>query len=190
MARLAVALVHGPVLDRHGRLQTTALTNLDVHDIARSARTFGCAAFYIVTPVAAQQAQARAVVGFWEGEDGRRRNQDRADALSLARVVATLDDAVAAESLALGKPPLLVATSAKQQGVVRYDELRRRLDADDDGGALILLGTGAGMTQAMLDRCALVLAPIVGPAADDGTHWNHLSVRSAAAIVLDRLRGS
>ena len=190
MARFAVALVHGPVLDRHGHEQTTALTNLDVHDVARSARTFGCAAFYVVTPVAAQQQQARAVVGFWDGADGRRRNKDRAEALSLANVVGTLDDAVAAETSVIGRPPLLVATSAKEQGAVRYEELRRRLDDDDDGGALILFGTGAGMTQAMLDRCDAVLAPIVGPPDREGRCWNHLSVRSAAAIVLDRLRGA
>jgi len=89
MARLTVALVHGPALDRHGREQTTALTNLDVHDIARSARTFGCAAFYVVTPVVAQQEQARAVLGFWEGDRGRRRNRTRAEALALVQVVAT-----------------------------------------------------------------------------------------------------
>jgi hypothetical protein len=190
MARLSVALVHGPVLDRHGHEQTAALTNLDVHDIARSARTFGCAAFYVVTPVVAQQEQARAVVGFWDGDDGRRRNKDRAEALSLARVVGSLDDAVAAEAGVLGRAPLLVATSAKEQGAVRYAELRQRLDDDDGGGALILFGTGAGMTQAMLDRCEVVLAPIVGPADPHGHRWNHLSVRSAAAIVLDRLRGA
>jgi hypothetical protein len=190
MARLSVALVHGPVLDRHGREQTTALTNLDVHDIARSARTFCCAAFYVVTPVAAQQEQARSVVGFWDGDDGRRRNKDRAEALSIARVVGSLDDVVAAEAAVIGRAPLLVATSAKEQGAVRYADLRRRLDDDDDGGAVILFGTGAGMTVAMLGRCDVVLAPIVGPADHDGQRWNHLSVRSAAAIVLDRLRGS
>jgi hypothetical protein len=190
MARLTVALVHGPALDRHGREQTTALTNLDVHDIARSARTFGCAAFYVVTPVVAQQEQARAVLGFWEGDRGRRRNQTRTEALALARVVATVDDAVAAEAAVLGRPPLLVATSAKPEGAVPYAALRRQLDDDDVGGALVLFGTGAGMPKSLLDRCAVVLAPIVGPTDPDGRRFNHLSVRSAAAIVLDRLRGS
>ena len=37
--RLAIALVHHPVLDKGGAIVTTALTNLDVHDLARSART-------------------------------------------------------------------------------------------------------------------------------------------------------
>jgi hypothetical protein len=190
MARLSVALVQGPVLDRHGREQTTALTNLDVHDIARSARTFGCAAFYVITPVVPQQEQARAVLGFWDGDEGHRRNPTRAESLALVRVVSSLDDAVAAETLRPDRPPLLVATSAKPQGTTPYASLRDRLAAEPQGGALVLFGTGAGLTQAMLDRCAVVLAPIVGPVDPTGRRFNHLSVRSAAAIVLDRLRGA
>ena len=99
--RLAVALVHYPVLDRHGGIQTTAITNLDVHDLARSSRTYGCAAFYVVTPVTAQQEQARAIIGFWEGDVGKRRNKDRTEAMSRVHVTASVNDAIAAES-ALG----------------------------------------------------------------------------------------
>lgn len=188
MSRLSVALIHGPVLDRRGGLQTTALTNLDVHDIARSSRTFAVAAFWIVTPVGAQQEQARTVIGFWDGDDGRQRNRDRADALSVARVCGTLDDAIAAETAAIGHAPLLVATSARPQGATTYAALRKHLDAGTS--ALLLFGTGSGLPQATLDRCDLVLAPITGPPDEDGAHWNHLSVRSAAAIILDRLRGA
>ncbi len=181
--RLSVALVHGPVLDRHGGLQTTALTNLDVHDLARSSRTYGCAAFYVVTPVDAQRKQALAIVGFWEGEVGQKRNKDRTEAMSRVAVVVGIDDAIAAETTALGKRPLIVATSAKPQGAVAYAALRQRVDAGED--ALVLFGTGHGLAQSVLDGCDLTLAPLLGP--DD---WNHLSVRSAAAIILDRLRGS
>ena len=192
--RLAVALVHGPVLDRHGGLQTTALTNLDVHDIARSGRTFGCAAFYVVTPVEAQRTQALAIVGFWEGEAGKKRNKDRTEAMSRVVVVSAIADAVAHETKKLGKKPLLVATSAKPQGAVAYSALRQRLEADDDDAdsadVLLLFGTGHGLAQSVLDACDLVLAPVVGPIDDDGLVFNHLSVRSAAAIILDRLRGS
>lgn len=186
--RLAVALVHGPVLDRHGGLQTTALTNLDVHDIARSGRTFGCAAFYVVTPVLAQRTQALNIVGFWEGEAGLKRNKDRTEAMSRVVVVTAVADAIAAETALLGKQPLLVATSAKPQGAVTYAQLRRQLD--DGSDVLLLFGTGHGLAQSVLDLCDLVLAPVVGPVDDDGKDFNHLSVRSAAAIVLDRLRGS
>lgn len=185
--RLAVALVHGPVLNRHGGLQTTALTNLDVHDIARSSRTYGCNAFYVVTPVEAQRVQAKAIVGFWEGDAGLKRNKDRTEAMSRVVVVVAIADAVAAETAQLGKQPLLVATSARPQGAIEYPALRTRLAAGED--VLLLFGTGHGLAQSVLDSCDLVLAPVLGPVDDDGKDYNHLSVRSAAAIVLDRLRG-
>ena len=61
--RLAVALVHHPVFDKFGGIQATALTNLDVHDLARSSRTFGCAACSLVTPITAQTEQAGHILG-------------------------------------------------------------------------------------------------------------------------------
>lgn len=186
--RLSVALVHHPVLDRFGGIQTTALTNLDVHDIARSSRTYGCAAFYIVTPVQAQIDQARAIVGFWEGEAGQKRNKDRTEAMRRVQVVTTVDEAIAADTTAGGQRPLIIVTSARPQGTVPYSHLRERLD--EGAHALVLFGTGSGLADSVHELADLVLAPIVGPADDDGTRWNHLSVRSAAAIILDRLRGS
>lgn len=186
--RLSVALVHHPVLDRHGGIQTTAITNLDVHDLARSSRTYGCAAFYVVTPVEAQLDQARAIVGYWEGERGQKRNKDRTEAMSRVHVVKTVEDAVAAEAAALGKKPTVVVTSARPQGTVPYSQLRATLEAGGD--ALVLFGTGSGLADSVHSTADLVLAPIVGPADADGTTWNHLSVRSAAAIILDRLRGA
>ena len=186
--RLSVALVHHPVLDRHGGIQTTAITNLDVHDIARSSRTYGCAAFYVVTPVTAQMEQARAIVGFWEGESGQKRNKDRTEAMSRVHVCAAVEDAIAAETSVAGARPLVVVTSAKPQGTVPYSALRQRLD--DGAHALVLFGTGSGLADSVLGLADLVLAPLIGPADEDGSRWNHLSVRSAAAIILDRLRGS
>jgi hypothetical protein len=48
----------------------------------------------------------------------------------------------------------------------------------------LLFGTGFGMAPAMLDRADFALAPLLGPG-----EYNHLSVRAAAGIILDRLRG-
>jgi len=180
--RLAVALVHGPCMDRHGGIQTTALTNLDVHDLARSSRTYDCAAFYVVTPVEAQRQQALHILGFWEGEKGQKRNKDRTEAMSRVVVVVDVAEAIAKETAALSRKPLIVATSAKPQGAVPYADLRKQIDDGQD--ALVLFGTGHGLAPAVLDVCDVVLAPLYGP--DD---WNHLSVRSAGAIILDRLRG-
>jgi hypothetical protein len=48
---------------------------------------------------------------------------------------------------------------------------------------LLLLGTGWGLAAEVLERVDDVLEPIAGSGP-----YNHLSVRTAAAIVLDRLR--
>ena len=40
VADLYLALLHHPVYDKNGAVVTTAVTNLDVHDIGRLARTF------------------------------------------------------------------------------------------------------------------------------------------------------
>src|SRR5574341_810215 len=60
MADLYLALLHHPVLDKNGQVVTTAVTNMDIHDIARSARTYGIPRFYVVTfcslPVALSRA--------------------------------------------------------------------------------------------------------------------------------------
>ena len=183
MSRVAVALVHHPCLDKAGQIYTTSITNLDVHDIARSGRTFGCNAFYIVTPVLAQQAMANEIIRFWDADKSRARNPDRSEALSRAQVTVSVEEAIAQETAVLGAPPLIVATSARPQGVIGYAELRARLPSLP--GVLILFGTGHGLAGEVIDRADLVLAPIVG--AEPG--YNHLSVRSAAAIVLDRLLG-
>ena len=37
---MAIALVHYPVLDRRGDVVTSAVTNLDVHDLARLSTTY------------------------------------------------------------------------------------------------------------------------------------------------------
>lgn len=182
MTRLATALVHHPCVNRHGEVFTTSITNLDLHDIARSSRTYGIDAFYVVTPVKAQRDMADRIVGYW-AEDGKARNPDRNVALEVVRVVASIDEALEQERAALGRDPLLVVTSAKAQGAVSYAALRARLEHED---ALVLFGTGHGLAPEVIARAAVVLEPLTGRARDA---YNHLSVRSAAAIILDRLRG-
>ena len=49
---------------------------------------------------------------------------------------------------------------------------------------LILLGTGHGLAQDIVDASDYTLCPIRGAA-----EYNHLSVRAAAAIILDRVIG-
>jgi hypothetical protein len=176
-----VALVHHPVYDKNGKVVATALTNLDLHDIARSSRTYGLAGFLIVHPVEAQRELASRIASHWLAE-GAEMNDFRRMAIERVAVVPTLDDAVAhVERASGGRAPSLVATSARTApGVVGYPALVRSLE----GPAILVLGTGYGLTDEVVARCAHRLAPVQG-----ASDYNHLSVRSACAIILDRLYG-
>lgn len=184
MSDLFLALLHHPVLDRTGRIVTSAITSLDIHDLARSAHTYGVRTVYLVHPVAEQREFARSVIDHWKFDYGRSFDSRRREALELIEIVASLDDAIAGCERSAGRRPLIVHTSAQTDGGESYDALRARLDAADAPPALIMLGTGFGLAPELRARADIVLAPIRGPG-----DYNHLSVRAAAATILDRLRG-
>src|SRR5579864_8936634 len=96
MRRLAIALVHHPVLDARGEIVTTALTNMDVHDLARSATTYGCTDYFVVHPVAVQRELVGRIVDHWTHGSSAKRIPDRKDALAVVRAVETLADAARA----------------------------------------------------------------------------------------------
>ncbi|MFI5302095.1 MAG: RNA methyltransferase [Polyangiales bacterium] len=186
--RLAVALVHYPVLDKSGAIVTSAVTNMDVHDLSRSSKTFGATDFFIVTPIEAQRRLVEAIVGHWtEGSSGKR-IPSRADALALVRVVASIDEAC--EQLTGPGNTELWATAARDDAGTcpmfeSYAQATARFDADDPRAILLLFGTSWGLSPETVSRCDARLPPIVGVTGSGG--YNHLSVRSACAITLDRL---
>ncbi len=189
VAALFVALIHYPVLDRNGRIVTSAITSLDLHDIARSARTYGVAGFFVVHPVADQREFAGRVLDHWRTGYGRQFDSRRQEALALIRVVTCLDDAIVEAERIAGARPLIVSTSARASsaratGAIDYPAMRARLERADAQPAMLMFGTGFGMAPAILDRADLALPPILGPGP-----YNHLSVRAAAGIILDRLCG-
>ena len=184
MADLFLALAHHPVVDRNGRIVTSAVTSLDLHDLARSARTFGVRAFFVVHPVAGQREFASTVIDHWRFDFGRAFDSRRREALELIQIVTDLDEALASAEHLSGARPLLVHTSASTEKGSTFAELRGRLDSQDSPPIMILLGTGFGLAPEVVNRCDLVLEPIRGSG-----DYNHLSVRAAGAIILDRLRG-
>jgi hypothetical protein len=184
VADLFLALLHHPVLDRNGRLITSAITSLDLHDLARSARTFEVRALYVVHPVAEQREFARTVIDHWRIGYGRSFDSRRVEALELIELVADLDAALAAAERAAERRPLLVYTSARAEHGTSYAAMRERMGAPDAAPLLILLGTGFGLAPAVRERADVVLEAIRGSG-----DYNHLSVRAAASIILDRLRG-
>ncbi|MCA9516736.1 MAG: RNA methyltransferase [Myxococcales bacterium] len=188
LPQVHVALLHHPILNRVGEIVTTGVTNLDIHDLARSSRTYGCAGYWIVTPIAEQRAMVSRITAHWRDGDGPGLHPQRAEALSLARVAATLDDVVTAVTDEAGARPRLVGTTARlERATVGYDDLAAELATPGAAPALLLFGTGWGMTAATLAACDMILPPIAASAGRTG--YNHLSVRAAAAIVLDRLLG-
>lgn len=185
MRRIATALLHFPVLDRGGNVVTTAITNLDLHDIARSAHCYGLSDFFVVHPVLAQRELVCRVRDHWVNGSGGRRIPDRRAPLSKLREVPTLEDAV--EALGGQEQVELWTTGARPgtRAVVTFREARVLLQQPGPP-VLVVFGTGWGLADAVDRLARLRLEPIQSPHAGG---FNHLSVRGAAAIVFDRLLG-
>jgi tRNA (guanine37-N1)-methyltransferase len=183
-APVYVALLHHPVYDKNKQIVTTAVTNMDIHDIARSSRTYGIRGFYVVTPVKALQKLALKIIEHWEYGYGSQYNETRKEALSLARIRSTVDDVLIDIERETGERPIMIVTSARPgAGRTSFVAIKDMLIREAHP-VLILLGTGWGLTESVFAQANYVLDPIQGT-----TDYNHLSVRSAAAIVLDRLLG-
>ena len=183
-AEISVALMHYPVVGKAQEVITSSITNLDVHDIARSARTFGVCPYYIVHPTKALRRLAETICEHWETGFGATYNPNRSEALKEIAVVAEFNDVLSDIEARCGRPPTIVATSARPSDRnVSFTQLRARL-ACEDGPFLLLLGTAWGLAPEIMERADLHLEPVCGH-----TEYNHLSVRAAAAIMFDRLLG-
>jgi tRNA (guanine37-N1)-methyltransferase len=181
---VSVALMHYPVIDKQGDIITSSLTNLDIHDIARSCKTYGIERFYIVHPVRLLRKLAEKIQTHWLEGYGSTYNPNRKEALELIKLVPDFDDVLSDIEIRHKRLPKIVVTSAHKSDQVRsYKDFRGDL-LKEDAEHLILFGTGWGMAPELMERAAVRLEPIVGP-----TEWNHLSVRAAAAITFDRLFG-
>lgn len=180
-----IVLLHEGMVDKHGAPVTTSLTLIDLHDIARSARTYGVHSVYIAHPAPAMRKLARTLKRHWDGGFGASYNPNRREALGTVKIVNDLDEAIADIDARTGALPTLIATSAREgEARVHFPELRTQLEQCNTH-MLMMLGTGWGMGPELLSRAQLFLEPVRG--AGD---YNHLSVRSACAIMLDRLLGS
>jgi hypothetical protein len=178
---ISVALIHYPVVNKHGAIVASAVTNLDLHDIARAARTYGAGPFFVVTPLADQRGLIQRILAHWTEGSGGTYNPKRREALELIRLVGSIADARKAFADLVGRPALVVATCARERpGAQSFRRLQRILA----GGTplLLLLGTAWGLADEVFVEADAVLEPLRGPVP-----YNHLSVRSAASIMLDRL---
>lgn len=185
MADLYLALLHYPVYDKDHKIVTTSITNMDIHDIARSARTYGVKRYFVITPTRTLRLLAEKILDHWEHGYGSAYNETRKDALSLVALAEDLDSTIHAIQTDTGEILRLVATSARAgDRRTSFAEIRHQVDTPGPP-LLMILGTGWGLIDEILDRADYILEPIQGVG-----DYNHLSVRAAAAILLDRLLGA
>ena len=179
-----VALIHYPVVDKNGDTIASAVTNLDLHDIARACRTYGVSGFYVVTPLADQQVLANRILAHWTEGAGGRYNPTRGLALERVRVTASVEDMTGEIDRLHGCRPRIVATSARA-GKDRLSCERLRQMSLEPSPLVLAFGTAWGLSDDFLAQTDHVLEPIMGTGL-----YNHLSVRSAVAIILDRMMRS
>ncbi len=178
-----MALIHYPVINKHGETIASAITNLDLHDIARLAKTFGVRRFYVVSPLTDQKKLVDRIVAHWTTGYGATYNPERKKALELICVKESLADVRTQIRETEGRDARIVATSARRKpACVEFGALRDLMR--DQTPYLLLFGTAWGLSDDVVAAADYVLAPVSG-----GTEYNHLSVRSAAAIILDRILG-
>ena len=182
--RLFVALLHFPVYNKSREVVATSLTTINLHDLARLATTYGVVGCYVVTPLRRQRELACRMIAHWTEGYGAAYNSTRAEALQRLRVVDNLAEVEQDILRHCGSSPLTIATDARQfPQCTSYAALRDVIWCQGEA-FLLLLGTGWGLTDELMAGCNYILAPIAV-----GTRYNHLPVRVAAGIMLDRLLG-
>lgn len=179
---LYIGLLHYPVYNKRGDVVTTAVTNMDIHDISRTARTYGVQRFYIITPIEQQKQFVKRILHHWQEGYGTTYNPSRKEAFGIVRVTDTLDETIATLSQETGERVNLVVTSASSRGnFLTCEELREKISQSNEA-FLIVFGTGWGIAEEVIEEADFLVEPIRGV-----SDYNHLSVRSAAAVMLDRL---
>jgi hypothetical protein len=183
-ASVYLALLHYPVYNKNEEVITTTITNLDLHDIARASRTYNLEQYFIVNPLKSQEEMVGRMSDYWGSDFGADYNPDRKEAFSLINYQSDLESTIEEIKDREGTEPQLIATDARTYpNTISYQELRTKFQTEETP-YLILLGTGWGLTEEVIESADYMLEPIQGPG-----DYNHLSVRSAASIILDRLLG-
>jgi hypothetical protein len=173
---LSIALLHYPCMDKNGAEVTTAITNLDLHDLARVCLTYGIDKLYIVHPYQVQRDFAEKIMKHWRTGYGGRYNPLRKKAFEVVRLAESID-----QIKADGNPFIVVTSARGLNNAISWADLKDRINKDN---VCLVFGTGWGLADSFLDKADAVVEPI-----DAGTGYNHLSVRSAVSIAIDRLLG-
>jgi hypothetical protein len=182
--RLYVGLVHYPVYNKRSERIASAITSFDLHDLSRLARTYGVRRLFVIIPLRDQQKLAERIIKHWTEGYGADYNVFRKEALELISIYPSLEDCIGVISQNEGTTPVLIATDASRRIArgLSYAEGKKMVDSGQP--LFVLFGTAWGLDEEILKRADYLLYPIESDAG-----YNHLSVRSAAAIIIDRLAG-
>ena len=183
-SNIHLALVHFPVYNKTGEVIVSSITTLDIHDISRACRTFGVGTFYVITPLKTQQELVHSLIGHWLEGFGAEYNPIRKEALLKTVVKNNLEEAVKEVSEQSGNKPRVIVTGAKRAPrSIGYEALKKEFKQGEPN--LLVFGTGWGLEKNLVENADHALLPIEG---SDG--FNHLPVRGAVSIILDRLLGN
>ncbi len=178
-----IGLLHHPIYNKRMEVISTSVTNLDIHDIARISCTYGIRRYYVIHPLESQRNLVSDILDYWQAGYGAQYNADRKTALERVALIAGLEDTINEIAEENGVQPVLVTTDARvYPNTIGYRDLREKLR--EGRPHLILFGTGWGIEKETMMKSDYILEPVYGPG-----EYNHLSVRSAVAIIMDRLLG-
>lgn len=164
---------------------TTSVTSIDIHDIARSSKTYGLKNYFVVTPLKDQQKIVQTLLGFWKEGPGFDYNRSRFDAVKDVYLKDSLESAIEQIEQQEGQKPIIIATSAKKyskDNIINYNDQGKIWALKKP--ILFIFGTGQGLSDEIMEMADYLLLPLKGY-----SDYNHLSVRSAAAIIFDRWLG-
>lgn len=188
-SNIYLGLVHYPVYNKNMDIITTSVTNLDIHDIARCSTTYELTRYFVIHPLETQHELINEIINYWQNGYGATYNPDRKKALELVELQNSVEDAVnRINSLTPGPVHTIVTDARVYPNTISYKNMRELMAANETLGQevnyLLLFGTGYGMAKEIMESADYVLEPIYGRG-----NYNHLSVRSAVAIIIDRLLG-
>ncbi len=145
--------------------------------------TFGIELCYIVTPLAKQREIMEKLIHHWRYGYGARYNPARSEALHKIRIKNDVDEMI--EEIKKKGNPIIIGTSSKERKhkALGYNEIQSMIEKETRP-LLLLFGTGWGLSDEMVGLCEKMLVPIKGKG-----DYNHLSLRVALGIILDRIFG-
>ncbi|MBN1903984.1 MAG: RNA methyltransferase [Deltaproteobacteria bacterium] len=181
--RLYTGLVHYPVYNKNREKITSAVTNLDLHDLSRISRTYGIKRFFVITPLTDQQEFVTELINHWKSGFGARYNVDRKEAIEVLEISASIEEAVDKIIEIEGERPVTIVTCASMvKEAISFNMAKEIIESNRV--VLLLFGTAWGLHNDAIENADFVLKAIEGK-----NSYNHLPVRAAAGIIIDRLVG-